>query len=108
VLRIQRDPEVVWGPSGFMEAWCTKAEKPRFVQKPVSFGLASFGGKANQHIRCFVGFGTPDFQKKHLDKKPLRDPFDGSPWQRPESGAHLVFQDQCVFRLGCALAVCNA
>ncbi len=34
---IQRDPEVFCGPSGFLEAWGTKAKKPHVFRKIVVF-----------------------------------------------------------------------
>ncbi len=62
----------------FLEAWGTKANKPYSFKKVLIFGLAAFGGKATTTI-CFwrmCGFWPwhPKPPKKHLAKKPLRDP----------------------------------
>ncbi len=35
---MQRDPEEVFVPSGFLEAWGAKAKKPHMLQKRVVFG----------------------------------------------------------------------
>ncbi len=47
--RKQRDPEVVFWPSGFLEAWATEAKKDTFSQKHWFVGL---GAKANKSV-CF-------------------------------------------------------
>jgi hypothetical protein len=46
----QRDPEIVFGPSVFLEAWGTKANKPHMFKTIIVFGLAAEGGKAQQPL----------------------------------------------------------
>ncbi len=42
----QMDPEVVFWPSGFLEAWGTETKQPHTFRR--FFGLAAEGGKANK------------------------------------------------------------
>jgi hypothetical protein len=47
----QRDPEVFFGPSVFLEAWGTKPKtNTHFPETTVFFGPAAFGGKARNPL----------------------------------------------------------
>ena len=65
----QRDPVVVYWPSGFLEAWCTKAKKRHFFKNIYNGLLAlppSAAGPPNQYFPeqvWFFGLGTPGLQK---------------------------------------------
>jgi hypothetical protein len=67
-LVTQRDPEVVFWPSVFLEAWGgAKAKKPHIFQKPFFFAMPPSAARPNNHSFlenvCFFGQGTPGLKK---------------------------------------------
>ena len=77
----QRDPEVFFWPSVFLEAWSTKAKTPHIFQKRVVL-LAGPPSAARPTNHSFLknmwicGLGTQGLQKTSWLTKPLRDPFE--------------------------------
>jgi hypothetical protein len=69
----QRDPDIVFGPSGVLEAWGTKAKKPHSFRKRMicwPCRLRRQGKKHDFHQKVRFGhLSTPGLQKKHLVKK---------------------------------------
>ncbi len=83
ICRYQRDPAVVVWPSGFLEAWGTKAKKPHTVQKQVVNGLAAFGAtalrdeeEASERAKPFqkVGASPPTFWNGLWGRRGRPDP----------------------------------
>ncbi len=78
----QKDPEVVFGPSVFLDAWGTLAKKLHFEMKTVVFvalppSAARLNKKNNYVYETNVGFGTPGLPKTTWRKQQqLRDFFD--------------------------------
>ena len=77
----QRDPEVFFWPSVFLEAWSTKAKTPHIFQNRVVL-LAGPPSAARPTNHSFLknmwicGLGTQGLQKPSWLTKPLRDPFE--------------------------------
>jgi hypothetical protein len=70
----QRDPGVVFGPSGFLKALGAKAKKPHIFRKGMIFGLAAFERNSFPENVWFFGLGTPGLPNTTLPTKTLRNP----------------------------------
>ncbi len=77
---LQRDPEVVFWPSGVLEAWGTQAKRPHMFRKIVVVWpcrLRRQGQKTTVFLKmCGFWPWYPRPPKKDLAKKPRRDPFE--------------------------------
>ncbi len=67
-------------PSGFLEAWCTKAKKHHFSRNECFLSVPPKAARQKNHTlledACFLWPWYPRLQKTTWPTKTLRDPFD--------------------------------
>ncbi len=90
-LHAQRNPEILFWPSGFLEAWGTKATRSIVSGKCVVFGLGTLGLHQTTWLNKHSGMDTAFLSNVFLT-------FSGHcrPWGPPRSTANL----QSFFGLG--------
>jgi hypothetical protein len=96
----QRDSEVFFWPSGFLEAWGTKAKQPQiFRKRVVLLALPPRSARPKNHSiledECFFGLGTYCLQKDTWPKKHFRGHLTNLPGGGWENPGRKIFWKQC-------------